>query len=278
MPEVSSTVVETTKTPFAEVLQTALSKLDLADICYAAVLLIICYIGSRILRKFFRRTLERSHLSENLQSFFQQVLRFTLDFIIILIVADSLGIPVTSLLAVFSLLGLALSLSLQNLLGNLISGVVLLFNRPFNVGDYVEINGVEGSVKQVALFQTQFNTIDNKLIYIPNSDVLSSTIINYSAESIRRVDIVYQASYDTPTETVKKAIAECAASLPVILTDPAVEIVVSGFGDNNVDYTIRFWVRADQCILARDLMNDHILSFYQKHGVELSYPRVVIQK
>lgn len=278
MPEVSSTIVEATKTPFAEVLQNALSKLDLADICYAAVLLIVCYIGSRILRKFFRRALERSHLSENLQSFFQQVLRFTLDFIIILIVADSLGIPVTSLLAVFSLLGLALSLSLQNLLGNLISGVVLLFNRPFDVGDFVEINGVSGSVKQVALFQTQLNTADNKLVHIPNNDVLSSVIVNYSGESIRRVDIVYQASYDTPTETVKRAISECAASLPEILTDPAAEVVVSGFGDNNVDYTIRFWVRADQCVRARDLMNDHILSFYQKHGVELSYPRVVVQK
>lgn len=276
---ISSTVVETTTTkPFSEVLQSAFSKLDLADIGYAAVLLIVCYIGARILRKLFRRAIERSHLSRNLQSFFQQVLRFTLDFVIILIVADSLGIPVSSLLAIFSLLGLALSLSLQNLLGNLISGVVLLFNRPFDVGDYVEINGVAGSVKQVALFQTQLNTVDNKLVHIPNNDVLSSTIINYSGESIRRVDIVYQASYDTPTETVKKAIAECAASLPQILTDPAAEVVVSGFGDNNVDYTIRFWVRADQCVLARDLMNDHILSFYQKYGVELSYPRVMIQK
>lgn len=276
---ISSAVVETTTTkPFSEVLQSAFSKLDLADIGYAALLFVVCYAGARILRKLFRRALERSTLSKNLQAFFQQMLRFTLDFIIILIVADSLGIPVSSLLAVFSLLGLALSLSLQNLLGNLISGVVLLFNRPFDVGDFVEIKGVSGSVKQVALFQTQLNTVDNKLIHIPNSDVLSSTIVNYSAESIRRVDIVYQASYDTPTETVKKAIAECAASLPEILTDPAAEIVVSGFGDNNVDYTIRFWVRSDQCVLARDLMNDRILSFYQKHGVELSYPRVVVQK
>ena len=77
---------------------------------------------------------------------------------------------------------------------------------------------------------------------------------------------------------MKQAISECAASLPEILTDPAAEVVVSGFGDNNVDYTIRFWVRADQCVRARDLMNDRILSFYQKHGVELSYPRVMIQK
>ena len=278
MPEVSSTVVETTKTPFAEVLQNALSKLDLADICYAAVLLVVCYIGSRILRKFFRRTLERSHLSENLQSFFQQVLRFTLDFIIILIVADSLGIPVTSLLAVFSLLGLALSLSLQNLLGNLISGVVLLFNRPFNVGDYVEINGVAGSVKQVALFQTQLDTVDNKLVHIPNNDVLSSVIINYSGESMRRVDVSFFVSYDVPFETVQKSVKEFLASIPYALDDPAAETVVSAFRENNAEYTVRLWVRSDSCVEARDMMNAKILQYYQSHSGSFSYPRVVVQK
>ena len=279
MTEVSSTLVETTNTkPFAEVLQSAFSKLDLADIGYAALLLVICYIGSRILRKLFRRVIERSQLSHNLQTFFQQVLRFVLDFVIILIVADSLGIPVSSLLAIFSLLGLALSLSLQNLLGNLISGVVLLFNRPFDVGDYVEINGIAGSVKQVALFQTQLNTVDNKLVHIPNNDVLSSTIINYSGERIRRVDVSFCVSYDVPMETVQTAVGEFLTSIPYVLEDPAAETVVSAFRENNAEYTVRLWVRSDSCVAARDMMNAKILQYYQSHSGAFSYPRVVVQQ
>lgn len=279
MEQLSSSIVETTNTkPFAEVLQSAFSKLDLADIGYAAVLLVICYIGARILRKFFRRAIERSHLSKNLQSFFQQVLRFVLDFIIVLIVADSLGIPVSSLLAIFSLLGLALSLSLQNLLGNLISGVVLLFNRPFDVGDYVEINGVAGSVKQVALFQTQLDTVDNKLVHIPNNDVLSSTIINYSGESMRRVDVSFFVSYDVPFETVQSAVKEFLASIPYVLDDPAAETVVSAFREHNAEYTVRLWVRSDSCVAARDMMNAQILQYYQSHSGSFSYPRVVVQQ
>ena len=278
METVTTTMVETTeKTPFAEVLQSALSKLDFADIGYAALLFVVCYAGARILRKLFRRALERSTLSKNLQTFFQQVLRFVLDFIIILIVADSLGIPVSSLLAVFSLLGLALSLSLQNLLGNLISGVVLLFNRPFEVGDFVEINGVSGTVKQVALFQTQLDTVDNKLVYIPNNDALSSIITNYSGESMRRVDVSFCVSYDVPMDTVFAAVKDFLAANPYVLRDPAPETVVSSFPDNNVEYTVRMWVGSSNCVAARDLMNAEILRYYQSHENSVSYPRVVVQ-
>ena len=279
MTEISSTVVETTNTtPFTEVLRSAFSKLDLADIGYAAILLVVCYIGSRILRKLFRRVIERSQLSQNLQTFFKQVLRFVLDFVIILIVADSLGIPVSSLLAIFSLLGLALSLSLQNLLGNLISGVVLLFNRPFDVGDYVEINGVAGSVKQVALFQTQLNTVDNKLVHIPNNDVLSSTIINYSGESIRRVDVSFFVSYDIPLETVQAAAKEFLTAIPYVVDEPAPQTVVSAFKESNAEYTIRMWVSSSDCVATRDMMNALILQYYQTHNKPFSYPRIVIQQ
>ncbi len=279
MPETTSAAVDTgAALSFFNTLKLAFSKLAWADIGYAALLLIGCCIASKILMRFFHSTLSRSRISPNLRLFFEKALRFTLNFIIVLIVADSLGIPVTSLLAVFSLLGLALSLSLQNLLGNLISGVVLLFNRPFEVGDYIEINGIAGTVKQVDLFQTLLNSVDNKLIYIPNSDVLSSTITNYSSESTRRVDVTFFASYDTPAETVQTAILECAASIPGVLTEPAPEVVVSAFGDNNVDYTARLWVEGGSVISVRDQMNGRILSFYQKHGVTFSYPRIIVQQ
>ena len=262
---------------FFETLKAVFDKLALGDLLSSALLLLIGYLIVRLLRRFFHGAMSRSHLSKNLQHFLEQALRFALDFILVLIVADSLGIPVTSLLAVFSLLGLALSLSVQSLLGNLISGVVLLTTQPFGVGDFIELKGVSGTVKQVALFQTQLDTVDNKLIYIPNSDVLSSTIVNYSGESTRRVDVVLCASYDAPTETVRAAILECAASLPQVLAEPPAEVVVSGFGESNVEYTARLWVRSDACVATRDEMNGRILEYYRKHGVEMSYPRVQLR-
>ncbi len=263
---------------FFEAVKLAFSKLAWADVLYAAVLLIICCIAMKILMRLLRGMLNRSTLSENLRLFFEKTLRFVLYFITVLIVADSLGIPVTSLLAVFSLLGLALSLSLQNLLGNLISGVVLLFNRPFEVGDYIEINGIAGTVKRVDLVHTLLNSIDNKLIYIPNSDVLSSTITNYSGENTRRVDVSFFASYDVPVETVQTAIRDCAASISDVLESPAPEIVVSAFKESNVEYTARLWVKDGTVITVRDLMNERILTYFHKHGVTFSYPRITVQK
>ena len=262
----------------AAALKTALHGLGLDDLLSAALLGLLCLIVARVLLRLFRQLLSRSRLSENLRFFLEKALRFTLYFILVLIVADSLGIPVTSLLAVFSLLGLALSLSLQSLLGNLISGVVLLFTQPFAVGDYIEIHGVAGTVKQVDLFHTQLNSIDNKRVSIPNSDVLSSTITNYSAESARRVDVAFPASYDSPAESVEAAIRECIGSVDGILADPAPEIVVTALRESNCEYTARVWVKPQDCVAARDQLNSRILHSYQKHGVRLSYPRVTLER
>lgn len=262
----------------AAALKTALHGLGLDDLLSAALLGLLCLIVARVLLRLFRQLLSRSRLSENLRFFLEKALRFTLYFILVLIVADSLGIPVTSLLAVFSLLGLALSLSLQSLLGNLISGVVLLFTQPFAVGDYIEIHGVAGTVKQVDLFHTQLNSIDNKRVSIPNSDALSSTITNYSAESARRVDVAFPASYDSPAESVEAAIRECIGSVDGILADPAPEIVVTALRESNCEYTARVWVKPQDCVAARDQLNSRILHSYQKHGVRLSYPRVTLER
>lgn len=262
----------------AGAIRAALHGLGLDDLLSAALLLLLCLAAARVLLRLLRKLLDRSRLSENLRFFLEKALRFTLYFITVLIVADALGLPVTSLLAVFSLLGLALSLSLQTLLGNLISGMVLLFTQPFAVGDYIEIHGMAGTVKQVDLFQTRLNSIDNKRVSIPNSDVLSSTITNYSAESARRVDVAFPASYDSPGESVEAAIRDCIASIDGILSDPAPEIVVTALRESNCEYTARVWAKPQDCVAVRDQLNSRILPYYRKHGVRLSYPRVTLER
>lgn len=252
--------------------------LSLKAFLSALLLFLICYTAGRILRRIFGKLLNRTRLSENIKNVFKQFLRFLIDFIIILIIAEYLGIPVTSLFAVFSLLGLAISLSLQNLLSNLISGIVLLMSKPFVAGNYVAINGAEGTVKQVALFQTQLDTVDNKLIYIPNSDVVSSTITNYSAEGIRRLDLTFGASFDSASGQVKAALLDCASSVSGVLDDPAPVVLITGYGDSNVNYTLRLWAKSEDTVAVKEAITDRVLSYYEEYGVSMSYNRIVLEK
>ena len=186
----------------------------------AVVSLIVCVIAIHLIMRVLRRIVARSRLSESLGRFFLRLAKIAMQFLAILIEAGSLGFDVTALLAVFSLLGLALSLSVQNSLTNLMSGIVILFTKPFVAGEYVESGGVSGTVRDIGLFYTQMTTLDNKAIYVPNSELSASKIINYTREPNRRVDLVFGAGYEHPTETVLAALREMAAAIPGALTDP----------------------------------------------------------
>lgn len=260
-----------------ETTQSILSRLTFKSLLMPLLLLVICCVAVRILCYALRRLLRRSHLSEDLQNYLLKFTRFLLSFIALLIVADSLGIPVTSLLAVFSLLGLAISLSLQSLLGNLFSGIYLLWEKPFVAGEYISIGEIEGNVKQVSLFHTQILTLDNKLIMVPNSDVSSATVTNYTREGALRIDVPLCAGYDDAPETVKAAILECVSGIEGVLPEPAPTVLISGYGDSNIDYIARIWCRIGYSISVRETLTDRIWDFYQAHGISISYQRVVLE-
>lgn len=260
-----------------ETTQSILSRLTFKSLLMPLLLLVICCVAVRILCYALRRLLRRSHLSEDLQNYLLKFTRFLLSFIALLIVADSLGIPVTSLLAVFSLLGLAISLSLQSLLGNLFSGIYLLWEKPFVAGEYISIGEIEGNVKQVSLFHTQILTLDNKLIMVPNSDVSSATVTNYTREGALRIDVPLCAGYDDAPATVKAAILECVSGIEGVLPEPAPTVLISGYGDSNIDYIARIWCRIGYSISVRETLTDRIWDFYQAHGISISYQRVVLE-
>lgn len=260
-----------------ETTQSILSKLTWQRILMPLLLLVVCCVLVRLLCYALQRLFKRSHLSEDLQNYLLKFTRFLLSFIALLIVADSLGIPVTSLLAVFSLLGLAISLSLQSLLGNLFSGIYLLWEKPFVAGEYISIGEIEGNVKQVSLFHTQILTLDNKLIMVPNSDVSSATVTNYTREGALRIDVPLCAGYDDAPEAVKAAILECVSGIEGVLPEPAPTVLISGYGDSNIDYIARIWCRIGYSISVRETLTDRIWDFYQAHGISISYQRVVLE-
>ena len=171
----------------------SLGSLTLEKLITSAVTLVICVLVIWLVMRVARRISAHSRLSESLSRFILKVLKIALEFMAILIVADSLGFNVTALLAVFSLLGLALSLSVQNCLSNAMSGITILLTRPFEDGDFIEAGDVSGTVKDIGLIYTQLCTLDNKDIYVPNSDLSASKIVNYNRELQRRVDLTFGA-------------------------------------------------------------------------------------
>ena len=174
----------------------------------------------------------------------------------------------------FSLLGLALSLSVQNCLSNAMSGIIILLTRPFEDGDFIEAGNVSGTVRDIGLIYTQLCTIDNKDIYVPNSDLSASKIVNYNREPQRRVDLTFGADYTCRPEQVKAALHNAVSLVAGILPEPAPFVRVSGYGESNIDYVVRVWCKtADYWTVYYDLM-EAVGAAFDAHGVSMSYPQM----
>ncbi|MGM9575667.1 MAG: mechanosensitive ion channel family protein [Oscillospiraceae bacterium] len=249
-----------------------LGDISLSSILSAVLIYVVCYAAIRLLCRAFEKLLDRSkHIDASLKTFFSGAIKAALWVIAIIIIAGSLGIPVTSLVAVLSVAGVALSLALQGLLSNLFSGITILATRPFNVGDYVQVGGEGGTVKSIGLFYTVLDTPDNRVIYAPNGDITSGKIVNYSAEPVRRVIIPVTASYDSATEDVRRAVLAAAAKDERILTEPAPMAAISGFGSSSVEYTVRVWCKSDDYWDVLFALNENIRDSFAEYGVEMSY-------
>ena len=173
-----------------------------------------------------------------------------------------------------ALSGLAVSLALQNTLSNLAGGITLLASKPFTVGDYVEIGSVSGTVSLVGLAYTTLVTVENKEIYIPNSQLSSATIINYTRLGRRRMEITISASYDAPTDAVKAALHEAVSQFPQILPDPAPEIRLSGYGASGIDYLLRAWTTSGDYWDVYYRLLEAIRPAFARHGVEMPYSQL----
>ena len=240
----------------------------------AAIALVICILAIWIVMKILRRMFAKSKMAPSLSGFILKVIKIALEFAAILIVAGSLGFDVTALLAVFSLLGLAISLSVQNLLGNLVSGVVLLMTKPIQDGDFVEAGDAAGVVKNIGLFYTELTTLDNKTISVPNSDLSASKIVNYTREANRRVDLVIGASYDSEIEDVKKALYDAIARTDKVLADPAPQVLVEEYGASVIKYTVRAWCRHEDYWDVHYGINENVSAAFKDAGVKMSYEHV----
>ena len=222
-------------------LGTAFGTLSASRVLTAAATLIICLIIIRLLMKLIRRLVSRSKLDERVQRYVLSGIRLVLYIVAAIITAECLEIDMTSLVALLSVGSLGITLAAEDILGNVAGGLVILSSHPFSIGDFIEANATSGTVEEISLNHTKLITPEGVLVMLPNKELASSKVSNYTLLGRRRVTRKVTASYDAPTETVKAACREALAQTEHILEDPAPSVYLTNYGDSSIEYTVYCW-------------------------------------
>ena len=225
-----------------------------------------------------RQTTKRENVDDTLGSFFASLVRWGMTAAVLIAVFGIFGIPVASFAAVLGALTLAIGLSMQGALGNIASGVMIMLFRPYKLGDYVDLAGVAGTVKDINLFQTVLATVDNVKIMVPNGEAISGVITNYSGYDIRRCDIVFGIDYDDDMDNAIAIITRIITADERAHKDPEPFVKVTNLGDSSVDISTRTWCAAsDYWAMKFDLIKQ-VKEAFDAEGVSIPYPHTTVVK
>ena len=228
---------------------------------------------ARWLTNMVRKVMTRSNMDEMLIKFLGNIIYMVLLLAVVLAALDNLGIQTTSLLAVFGAAGLAVGLALKDSLSNFSSGVMIILFRPFKVGDFIEAGGASGVVEEVRIFATIMKTGDNREIIVPNSQIYSGSITNYSARATRRIDLVFGIGYDDDIAKAKQIMDDIMKQDDRILADPAPAVAVGELADSSINFNVRPWVNSgDYWPVRADLLEKIKLAF-DANGISIPYPQ-----
>lgn len=245
--------------------------LTLGGIVKVVVIALVGWLAIRMLMKMVDRMLDKAQKVAAIRVYIRSAMNIFLWFLLVLVLAETMSIEVTSIIAMLSVAGLAVSLALQNTLSNLAGGFTLLVTKPFTVGDYVEADGISGTISAVDLTYTTFITPDNKEIFVPNSQLSATKIVNYNRLGRRRMDLNFTASYDAPTAQVRGAIQETLAAIPGILDDPAPAVYLSEYQSSSIQYLVRLWTAAGDYWDVYYALLEGVRESFARHGVEMTY-------
>lgn len=228
---------------------------------------------AQLLVRGLRQALRRTNVDETLISFLNNVLYYVLLVVVVVAALSNLGIPTTSVIAILGGATLAVGLALQDSLGNLAAGVMIVLLRPYQVGDYVILNGEEGEVVEIKIFHTQIKTPANKVVLIPNNEVISDNITNYTKTGIYRYDLVYGIGYGDDLLKAKQLLLEILQEHDGILPDPAPSVLVGELGDSSVNLVARPWINfKDRVRIAADITEQVKLRF-DAANISIPFPQ-----
>lgn len=239
--------------------------------------IIILIVGFKLVNIFMKKlagSKASGRLDPSARSVVYDVTAAVLKCVIVITALAVMGIPMSSIVAVVGSCGLAIGLALQGSLANIAGGFILLVFKPFRVGDYISLDGVEGTVKEIGIFQIKVETTDSKVIIIPNSSASNATLTNYTANATRRVDLKFTASYDDDINKVESVLFSVCSRHPLVLTEPVPFARLSAHLDSALEYTVRVWCKAeDYWTVHFDLLKSVKYAF-DENGISIPYPQL----
>jgi small conductance mechanosensitive channel len=248
--------------------------IELGPRLVAAVLVFL--VGKRVARVLARlaeRAMTRARVDPMLTGFAGNLIYVALFAFVVLAALNQLGVQTTSFIAVVGAAGLAVGLALQGSLSNFAAGVMLIFFRPFKVGDFIEAGGTMGTVEQIMLFTTRMRTGDNKQVFVPNGQIIGGIITNFSGNPTRRVDMVFGCAYGDDLRKVRAVLEELVAADPRVLPDPAPVVAVGALNESSVDFIVRPWVKSEDYWSLYWDFQERVKQRFDEEGLSIPFPQ-----
>ena len=239
------------------------------------------YAGKYIIRfiiKFIKRIMIRREVDLALQNFLVQVVRWVLHIALFLMIVQVIGLPATQFIAILTSAFVAIGLALQGSLSNFASGIMILIFKPFRVGDTIEGNGEKGVVKNIGLFATVLNKANNEEAIIPNTQLFSNSIINYSREEKRRVYVLVGIGYSSSIQQAREVLLQIAKEEPKALPDPAPVVYVEALADSSVNLSLRYWCLNEDYFGCYFPTMEKIKERFDAAGIEIPFPQVQVHQ
>ncbi len=242
-----------------------------SKVLLAIVIFVVGKALARVISKLLGKAALASTKDEMLQSFVKSISYFLLLLIVVIAALSQLGINTSSLVALIGAAGLAIGLSLQNSLQNFAAGVMLLIFKPFRKGDLIETGGQTGTVEEMGLLVLELRTGDNKTVLIPNGKVFSDSIVNYSANELRRIDFTFDVSYESNLKEAKDIITRILAENSLVLKEPQAVVAVGALAASSVQLIVRPWVKTGDYWAAYWGITESVKTEFDKAGIEIPY-------
>ena len=242
----------------------------------AILVLMVGRLLVKLLNRLVAKMLDRRHIDVGVQSFLRSAVNILLTTLLVVSVIGALGINTTSFAALLASAGVAVGMALSGNLQNFAGGIVVLLFKPYKVGDWIESQGVEGSVVEIQIFHTILRTADNKIVFVPNGSMSTAVVTNYSREATRRLQWTVGVDYGEDVERVKAVVAEVLKGEPRILTTPQPLIVVEALADSSVNIMVRVWVKQEDYWDVHYEMYQKIYDSFNAAGINFPYPQQTV--
>ena len=250
----------------------------LPNLVMAIIIFFVGFWVIRFINKMVGRFFAKKDYDETLESFLQSFISIALKALLFVLVVTQLGVKTSSLVAIIGAAGLAIGLALQGSLANFAGGVLILIFKPFKVGDFISAQGIDGTVKEISIFNTKLSTFGNQIAILPNGQLSNGNIINFNMESTRRDKIDVGIGYGSNIKEAKEILLEICSENPNINTEPAPEVYVGALGDSSVDLTLRFWANNDVFWAAHFYVIEQTKLRFDAAGIEIPFPQRVMHQ